>query len=450
MAKPTKGKKQSPAPAAEGVNMHNKNSKNKNSCEMQHKPKKNDKNPRKSPKLWIAVVVLVVALGVYVMFSPTETEWSASSSSTSSASTMTTQDLMLDSDRYIKENYNGSKPAFSGEILGFVTPWNSGGYDVAKKYSDKFTYVAPTWFQVRPLLPEDDATRYGDHKYIIAGHHDIDDNWVEAVGRSKIFPRFAIDYAKFEALPRERMNEFFDYSTNGPLISSIVSQITDLVKKHKWGGIVFEYGFVKTNLLLGSVLVPLTKQLQSNGVKVVLVIAPWRKPNEQTSDQLVSSVELAFLEPYVHRFMVMTYDYASSMRMVGPNSPVDAMITPTLAHIVLGNVNNTKSDQLNYDHKKIANKLLLGLNWYGYIFSKEKLEAILGPRVQAILSNDKTAFAIYDSAAEEYWFRTQEGSIYYPTLKSIDVRLKIAQDWELAGVGIWELGQGVDSFYNLL
>ena len=58
-----------PAPAAEDVktpHMHNKNSKNKNSFEMQHKPKKNDKNPRKSPKLWIAVVVLVVALGWFM------------------------------------------------------------------------------------------------------------------------------------------------------------------------------------------------------------------------------------------------------------------------------------------------------------------------------------------------------------------------------------------------
>jgi chitinase domain-containing protein 1 len=35
------------------------------------------------------------------------------------------------------------KKMFKGDLLGFVTPWNSHGYDVAKTFGAKFNYISP-------------------------------------------------------------------------------------------------------------------------------------------------------------------------------------------------------------------------------------------------------------------------------------------------------------------
>ncbi|XP_062597391.1 chitinase domain-containing protein 1-like, partial [Saccostrea cucullata] len=54
---------------------------------------------------------------------------------------------------------------FPGVTLAYVTPWNSHGYDIAKTFSRKFSFVSPVWLQIK---------RRKGGTFYIQGDHDID------------------------------------------------------------------------------------------------------------------------------------------------------------------------------------------------------------------------------------------------------------------------------------
>lgn len=116
--------------------------------------------------------------------------------------------------------------AFSGETLGYVTPWNSRGYDFAKLFRHKFTYISPVWLQIR----EDGK----ENTPMVTGTHDIDPQWIQAVrgadGRGpKVVPRVVYERNKLA-------------STDVPLI---ITQLLDLAEKNAFDGIVFEIPVVE-------------------------------------------------------------------------------------------------------------------------------------------------------------------------------------------------------------
>ncbi|PNJ84827.1 CHID1 isoform 13 [Pongo abelii] len=54
---------------------------------------------------------------------------------------------------------------FAGDVLGYVTPWNSHGYDVTKVFGSKFTQISPVWLQLK---------RRGREMFEVTGLHDVD------------------------------------------------------------------------------------------------------------------------------------------------------------------------------------------------------------------------------------------------------------------------------------
>lgn len=68
-----------------------------------------------------------------------------------------------------------------------IIQWNNRGYDIAKIFSKKFSYVAPVWLQLK---------RRGVQNYIIEGGHDIDKGWIKDVTKNKpakMLPRVLFD-----------------------------------------------------------------------------------------------------------------------------------------------------------------------------------------------------------------------------------------------------------------
>lgn len=102
-----------------------------------------------------------------------------------------------------------------------------------------------------------------------------------------------------------------------------------------------------------------------------------------------------------------------------------------------------------------ASKLFVGLNFYGQDYSVSQAGYTPNPIVSdtylKLIKQHKPEIK-WDERGSEHYFEyvtsNQMHKVYYPSLKSIDERLKFARDKKF-GVAIWEIGQGQTWFFDL-
>ncbi|XP_076325892.1 chitinase domain-containing protein 1 [Tachypleus tridentatus] len=316
---------------------------------------------------------------------------------------------------------------FSGAVIAYVTPWNSHGYDIAKLFGAKFTYVSPVWLQLKPK-PEGG--------YQIEGQHDINKGWMSKVRKTnkkvKIVPRII-----FESWTYASLSKLFT-SVNDQL--EVSQLLVDFGKVSDFDGYVVELwsmlgGQMKEEL--SNFLELFGTTLRNNFMDLVLVIPPplyhRNKPGMFTHEDFVR------VAPFVTAFSLMTYDYSNPERP-GPNSPVSWMKN-CVEHLV--------PDKNSADRKKI----LLGLNFYGYHYTSVGGGPIVGSQFLEMLEKYNPKLQ-WDNSSQEHFiqYRAEENNrhmLFYPTLYSINVRLHLAQELG-TGISIWEVGQGLDYFFDLL
>ena len=317
----------------------------------------------------------------------------------------------------------------SGSVLGYVTPWNNHGYDVAKIFGRKLNLVSPVWLQ---LLPR---SRGKNNQYEIAGTHDVDQGWMNQVReqRAKILPRVLFD----GWVGKDYLDMFNDQAEK----EAMANTISRAVKSHNFDGVVLEVlsqlgGQARREI--GEVVKQICNGLQADGKLCILVIPPPVYHGEQQGmfekkdfDHLVDSVDY---------FSLMTYDY-SNVQRPGPNSPIDWM---------------KKCVMLLDPRGQNRKKILLGLNFYGLSYTADGggshvLGRDLLEKLKDLPHDTKLK---YDTASQEHFLEIKAKSkgketIFYPTLHSIKSRLKLAKELG-TGISIWEIGQGLDYFYDLL
>ena len=98
----------------------------------------------------------------------------------------------------------------------------------------------------------------------------------------------------------------------------------------------------------------------------------------------------------------------------------------------------------------------MGTNFYGYDFdvgNAQNSRPIVSHEYIGLLRTHKPAKITLERTSQEHSFsyKTAQSThkVYFPTLYSLNERLKLMSEMG-TGLSIWELGQGLDSFLDLL
>ena len=320
----------------------------------------------------------------------------------------------------------------SGQVLGYVTPWNGHGYDVAKTFANKFTMISPVWLQVLPK-----SASSSQKEFAVTGTHDVDPNWIKDVRSSgnqantQIVPRVL-----FEKWTGQDYMQLFRSQTEREELAKLLART---VIDHDFSGIVLEVwsqlgGQARPELI--DMIRIIGKELRSHEKLLVLAIPPPMAQMNQPG--MFDGESFDQLGDFVDYFSLMTYDYSSPQRP-GPNAPL-----PWIRQCV----EELDPEGLN------RGKILLGLNMYGLQYTANGGGGhVLGRDLVQMLKevSPSTKFK-WDSSSGEHFLEAKVGgqkvNIFYPTLQSLQMRLDLAKELG-TGVSVWEIGQGLDYFYDL-
>ena len=295
------------------------------------------------------------------------------------------------------------------------------------------------WYQ---LVLEDDM------KPALRGGHDVDQAWLRELKSAyrppKIVPRVQLQLSQKAA-------ETILYYPQGQA-EHLAEILVAEVEKYGYDGVTLELPAPHLfTVLIGRI----GDALHDIEGELVLVIPP--QHTQEQNGIVFDANHIGEVIDEVDYFAVMTYDHAGAVGREGPNSPL-----PWMKDVVGGLVSDIEDDSEfvgdgldeaveGEDLEKVrAGKILMGLPFYGYRFSRAHApEAYTASNYLDLLKKEPHSPILWDEHSKEHRLVGSGSSLWYPSMLSLLYRLQLAEE-QGVGIAIWELGQGLDQFVEVL
>lgn len=327
------------------------------------------------------------------------------------------------------------------------------------------------------------------------GEADINTSWLAELKENPVCPHRVkrdspgASFPKMQVLPRFLV-EGWDlegyqalFAPKSAVAKRFVELLVSTVRKHSFDGLVLDAGYLnarapwrdqlmevmrslgdalhKENKLFvlvipvrpfSSLLSPHfnSQLLESvelmNGIAYFLVNSHWWRSQAyrggKIEDTYFNNADFTELHQHVDYFSLMTYDFSNGEKP-GPSSPMEWFAG---SHAVL--VTEEQRDQ------GLARQILGGINLYGNDFADAGGGGpIIADGILALLKQKKPKIQWDDKFQEHYFEYKANGvphRVWFPTLMYLQNRMEMAQEKIGSGLSFWELGQGMDYFYDLL
>eukprot|EP00177_Eucheuma_denticulatum_P001532 GFKZ01002746.1.p1 GENE.GFKZ01002746.1~~GFKZ01002746.1.p1 ORF type:complete len:387 (+),score=47.24 GFKZ01002746.1:183-1343(+) len=314
-------------------------------------------------------------------------------------------------------------------ILGFLTPWNPSGHRVALSQAARhhLDIAVPVTYQLHPTA--------------IAGGHDFPTDLYSSLSQlgTDIYPRLLFehwtlrDFQQVAKDPQPCVENILNLYQQGSIHGVVLELWQSLMALG-----AFRTGDKKTYIQM---VRQLGHELKEKGVRTILVLPPYAAPESPPG---VSAADLALLEPAFDQFIVMTYDFSQPGGQPGPMAPV-----PWVRKVI----------QYLTGQCKLGRKVLMGLNFYGVDFVRHGAKGgaevgdrhVVGEEVVQLLKRFRPDMVWVPDAAEHafvYGSGEEQHVVFFPTRRSIAERVALAEEVGCGGVAVWELGQGMNHFFD--
>jgi spore germination protein YaaH len=213
-----------------------------------------------------------------------------------------------------------------------------------------------------------------------------------------------------------------------------ISNAIELVQNNNYDGLQLDFENMKSTdkNSFSAFVEELADQL--NNLDKYLIVTVHAKTSDHGAWEGSSAQDWSWLSQYSNYIMIMAYDYHWSTSAAGEIAPM-SWVRTTLDYAV-----NTVDKE----------KILLGIPLYGYDWVDTKASALDYSDVQMLINTyDITPDMTLEK--EQYFTYEKDGfthTVYYSDNETVQERLRLVDEYDIAGASFWRLGSEDPDIYK--